>query len=236
MIRTHSSTTQITPLGPALEHVMHQGKVWSARQQPCKGAQALSSGYADLDKALPQGGWQPGQLCEMYPQGYGCGDMHILLPTLATLSQQSRWIMLIAPPAIPYSPALSMAGIDVSKLLMVHPKNHKEALWCVEEGLRSGHCSAVLGWLPETDSTAIRRLQLACESQQSLCWIWPSSRQQSNASAAPLRLQIRRESADQAALRFVKRRGLWPSEEFTLSLNSASLAAIPAKIPPSTLR
>lgn len=230
MIHTHSPATQTTLLSSSLEHVIHQGKVWNARQEPVQDIQALSSGYTHLDKALPQEGWVPGQLCEMYPQGYGCGDMHILLPTLATLSQQSRWIMLVAPPAIPYSPALSMAGVDVSKLLMVHPKNHKEALWCVEEGLRSGHCSAVLGWLPETDSTAIRRLQLACESQKSLCWIWPSSSQQQNASAAPLRLQIRRKSADQAVLRFIKRRGLWPSEEFTLSLSSASPMAIPSTL------
>jgi len=216
----------------SLRHALDSGLVWQAGQQPAIAHRTINSGYTMLNQQLPHGGWQAGQLCEIYSQGYGTGEMHILLPALATLSRQNRWIMMVAPPAIPYAPALAMAGINTQRLLMVHPKNTKEALWCIEEGLRSGHCSAVLGWLPETEKTAIRRLQLACEEQNNYCWLWPTNNDSDAASAAALRLHVYRRSASQAVLRFIKRRGLWPSEEFTVSLHSASLNAADLNVPP----
>ncbi len=216
----HSSSGLSYPLDRAL----NSGLVWQANQQPDGCARVISSGYRPLDQELPHGGWQAGQVCEVYPHRYGCGDMHILLPALATLSHQQQWVMMVAPPAIPYAPALAMAGIDTRRLLMVHPKNRKEALWCVEEGLRSGHCSAVLGWLPESDPNSIRRIQLACEANRNFCWLWPDASHQNSASAAPLRLQITRVSAELASLRFIKRRGRWPGDAFSLSLNSATRA------------
>ncbi len=216
--QSHSSSGPSYPLDLAL----NKGLVWQAAQQPCSSARVISSGYQQLNRELPQGGWQAGQVCEIYPHRYGCGDMHILLPVLATLSHQQQWIMMVAPPAIPYAPALTMAGIDTRRLLMVHPKDRKEALWCVEEGLRSGHCSAVMGWLPESDPNSIRRIQLACEASKNFCWLWPDARHQNSASAAPLRLQVTRISAEQANLRFIKRRGRWPGNAFSLSLNSAT--------------
>ena len=220
-------TTHLHPssgLSYPLDRALNTGLVWQANQQRCTSTEVISSGYGQLDRELPQGGWQTGQVCEIYPLKYGCGDMHILLPALAALSHRQQWIMMVAPPAIPYAPALAMAGIDTRRLLMVHPKDRKEALWCVEEGLRSGHCSAVMGWLPESDPNSIRRIQLACEANQNFCWLWPDTSHQNSASAASLRLQITRVSAEMASLRFIKRRGRWPGDAFSLSLNSTTRA------------
>jgi len=203
----------------ALEHHFQRGQVWKGDQTPeFSSASVLDSGYSELNHELPARGWRAGQICEIYTQAAGCGEFSLLLPALAALSQQERWIMLVAPPAIPYAPALKMAGINTGRLLMVHPTNHKEALWCIEEGLRSGQCSAVLGWLKEVEPTSVRRIQLACEEQQNHCWLWPGSPAENKATAAPVRISVRRHSAREAAVRFIKRRGSWPGNEFILPL------------------
>ena len=202
-----------------LERYFQRGQVWKGGQTPeLSGTPILDSGYAELNRELPAKGWRAGQVCEIYTQAPGSGEFSLLLPALAKLSQQERWIMLVAPPAIPYAPALKMAGINTERLLMVHPANHKEALWCIEEGLRSGQCSAVLGWLTETNSTSVRRIQLACEEQQNHCWLWPERSAETKATAAPVRMSVRRHSAREAAVRFIKRRGSWPGSEFILPL------------------
>ena len=36
---------------------------------------------------------------------------------------------------LPYAPALAAAGVDVSRVLLVHPKNHQEQLWATEQAL-----------------------------------------------------------------------------------------------------
>ena len=69
----------------------------------------------------------------------------------------------INPPFVPYAPALARAGIDIGKVLLVYPKSHREALWALEQALKSGASSAALTWLDESalKTTEIRRLQLA---------------------------------------------------------------------------
>jgi hypothetical protein len=209
-----------------LQQILNQGGIWQARQAPDTPLMpARSSGYAQVDEHLPAGGWQPGQLCEIYSQGLGQGDLSLLSPVLAELSQQPRWLLLIAPPVLPYAPALEMLGIRSERLLMVHPKNDKEALWCMEEGLRSGHCSAVLGWIAHPPAAAIRRLQVACEESQGHAWLWPGAQPNSAGSPAPLRVQVSRQDARHSSVTFIKRRGRWPGQPFTLLLQQPTLSS-----------
>ena len=203
---------------PGLHPLMQKGHVWTAQQhsQPQRGV--LPSGYAALDQQLPGGGWQSGQLCEIYHPAPGSGELSVIAPALAALSQQPRWILWVAPPAIPYAPALEQAGIQSQRILMVHPRSYQEAVWSMEEGLKSGHCSAVLGWLSEWDKQHIRRLQIACQEQHSHCWLWPQRSPDLSGSPAALRLQVSRTSASTLQLHFLKRRGAWPGTPFTLSI------------------
>ena len=174
------SAEQSVELSHELQQVIQTGQVWHGQSTsnssltPATGfANGISSGYEALDNQLPQAGWQPGQVCEIYHRGLGCGELSLVLPALAQLSQRQQWILWVAPPAMPYAPALETSGVDIRRVLVVHPKNHQEALWCLEEGLKSGHCSAVLGWLYEWQKTPIRRLQLAAQASSAYCWLWP---------------------------------------------------------------
>ena len=139
-----------------LQQVLQRGQVWSANDCPEKPHDVLASGFSQLDQYLPAHGWQPGQVCEIYaPPGHG--EVSLVLPALRQLSQQQRWMLWVAPPAIPYAPALHQSGIQLERILVVQSDDYQQALWCMEEGLRSGQCSAVLGWPQQWHKSHIRR-------------------------------------------------------------------------------
>lgn len=202
-----------------LEQIIASGSVWQARQTPEIATPVVSTGFAELDTELPSGGWQAGHLCELYHQGLGVGELSLLLPALAQLSQQPKWILWVAPPAIPYAPALTKAGIDINHILVVRPKSYKEAIWCLEEGLRSGHCIAALGWLHEWRKAHIRRLQLAAADFHAFCWVWPQTDFDASGSPAAVRIGVKRLSASCLEAQCFKRRGRWPGKPFHINLS-----------------
>lgn len=153
----------------------------------------ISSGYAKLDAQLPGGGWPRAGLAEVLHAQPGLGELRLLAPALADLSEeQDRWIAWINPPAIPYAPALGRFGIRTDRLLMIHPKNHADALWAAEQAARSGTCSAVLIWLDENrlKHAETRRLQVAAKQGNSLACLFRSTQAARHASAAELRLHL----------------------------------------------
>ena len=124
------------------------------------------------------------------------------MPALARLSAEEaqtycgehtepRWIAWVDPPFQPYAPALQQCGIDLSRVLVVRPKDDSELLWSAEQALSSGTCAAVLLWPDSLDDQASRRLQLAAEKGHSWAIAFRplSARQQSSAAALRLELQ-----------------------------------------------
>ena len=136
--------------------------IWQGRRSLPK--TGIPTGYDALDQQLPQGGWCAGALTEILYESPGCGELSVLLPTLARLSRQGQWITWIAPPSLPYPPALYAAGVDLSHCLLIHPKREVDRLWAVEQAMRSGTCAAVITWPRKADPQSIRRLQLAAEA------------------------------------------------------------------------
>jgi hypothetical protein len=76
----------------------------------------------------------------------------------------------------------------------------------MEQALASGAPRAVVGWSPHADARAIRRLQVAAVTGGALVFLFRSVRAASEASAAPLRLQLAGEGS-QLSVRILKRRG-----------------------------
>jgi protein ImuA len=156
---------------PSLDEL--DGLVWKGRCTRWARA-ALPTGFAALDHFLPGGGWPLGGLIEVFVDRYGIGELTLLIPALAALTRAGpqnnrKWVVWIAPPFIPYAPALKQRGIDVDALLIVQPAaRDKDCLWTVEQVIRSGSSSGVLAWLAAADHVALRRLQLAAEEHG--CW------------------------------------------------------------------
>ena len=138
----------------------------------------------------------------------GLGELSLLLPTLASLSSQDRPIVVIAPPYRPYAPAWQRAGVRLSQLHLIDA-NSKDALWAMEQALRAGCCGAVIGWPLQAADNALRRLQVAAETGQTLGFAFRPMSAQDNPSPAPLRLTLRGTHSG-SELRVLKCRGALP--------------------------
>ncbi len=191
-----------------IEQLLHSNKVWQGRQWQHSSLEVQSSGFDQLDQQLPHHGWPQGEITEVLYHNHGVGELQLLLPALAKLSQQKRWIIWIAPPFMPNAPALQQHGIDISKLLIVRPQQCRDIHWTIEQALKSGCCSAVLAWVDQLELSTSRRLKLAAAQGDSLSYIFRPSQQQQNSSAATVRLALHPgKNKQQINYHLLKRRG-----------------------------
>jgi len=175
-------------------------------------APALSTGHSALDACLPGGGWPLGALVELMPARAGIGELSLLLPALARLARGRRWLVWVAPPWIPYAPALATAGVDPARVLLVHPRTPGERLWAAVQAARSPAAAAVLAWLPAAlPPVALRRLQLAAAGGDRLAVLFRPPAAADRPSPAAVRIRLAPEGAERLRLEVLKRRGGWPT-------------------------
>lgn len=167
----------------------------------------VPSGFPKIDNKIH--GWPLGTLIEIVPHQVGIGEFSILLPALARLSQDLRWILLICPPYIPYAPFLSNMGVDTSKVIVTHAKNMTDAGWCMEQGLRSQTCSAVIGWFPQITEKIIRRLQLTLEEKNILGIFFTKPSEKYKNNPTPWRFILKQKNHEML-VEIPKRRGGGP--------------------------
>lgn len=182
-------------------------RLWRASGQRETRAQGLPSGWAGLDAALPDGGWPQACLTEILHDAPGVGELALLLPALAQLGRErGGHLVWIAPPLLPYAPALAAAGLDLSRQLVIEAaataEGAEDALWSMEQALASGACDAVLAWVEPRAAHWPRRLQLAAEQGGSWGLLFRERAATRRPSAAALRLQV-----EPDALTILKSRG-----------------------------
>jgi len=130
---------------------------------------ALEFGDPAIDDELPGGGLASGCLHELAASAQDAaayGLLAVLLGRLIGETGVGLWCGL-APsgrPALPYGPGLARFGLPLERLVLVRARKPADLLWAMEEGLRSGRFTAVLGDGIAPDLTATRRLQLAAEA------------------------------------------------------------------------
>jgi len=181
----------------SLDKLLENPRVWRGHS-PAHAKAGLTSGYEALDRHLPGGGWPQCSLTEILVEHYGIGELRLLMPALAQLSAEDNsadctepgWIAWVAPPFQPYPPALQQWGINLSRVLIVRPKDDSEMLWSAEQALSSGTCAAVLLWPDVLDDQAGRRLQLAAEKGNSWAIAFRPPVARSEPSAAALRIEL----------------------------------------------
>ena len=209
----------------SLDQLLQRADIWRGGRLTAA-ARAVPSGYSELDGLLPGGGWPRGALTEILMPRQGIGALRLLMPALAQLSHSDRWICWVAPPHIPYAPALVAAGVDLSRVLLVHPKAQRDGLWAVEQSLRSGNCGAVLAWPVLDDAGVMRRLQLAAEAGDTLGFLFRAQRFVKRPSPAALRIQLDTYIDGKLSVSILKRRGGWAAGPVYLdtSLQHGALA------------
>jgi protein ImuA len=131
--------------------------------------EALPLGVAAIDAVLPGGGLPRGCLHEIVaadPSAAASAFAAVLLARLAGDGGSVVWCR--RGPGLHgaklYGPGLAAFGLDLRRLLVVRARREIDVLWAMEEGLRSGAVSAVLGEVAAAPPIALRRLQLAAET------------------------------------------------------------------------
>jgi len=166
----------------------------------------VATGHAALDRELPGGGWPMGTLTEVLHDAAGIGEISFLAGALARASDGDRLIAWIAPPHLPYAPALAAAGIPLDRCLVVRPADRDDSLWAAEQALRSGACGAVVFWLPGDEYAWLRRLQMAAEAGHAMAVLFRSTAAERLSTPAHLRVMLSRERGA-LEVRIPKRRG-----------------------------
>ena len=124
----------------------------------------LSTGLAPLDLLLPGGGVKPGTLLEWLAEGEGSGAGTVALSVGASLLNAGGTLVVIDLQQEFYPPAARALGIDLDRVVLVHPAHEADALWAWEQALRCPAAAAVLGWVERLNGRVFRRLQLAVEA------------------------------------------------------------------------
>ena len=213
--------------------------LWRAHQVARAVHPVWASGFAELDRQLPGGGWPAGTLTELLLPHPGVGELRLLAPVLVGLQSQQRSVMWFDPPAGPCPWALGALGLDMRQHLIVQSRPAAAAarrpapgrppvrervpaadiLWALEQALKSGQVGAVLAWLPaRLPADALRRLQLAAQSHEGPVFLLRAAEERSRASAAPLRLLLSAWGPDLLRVSIVKRRGTPLADPLMLEL------------------
>ncbi len=209
--------------------------VWRADQMASAVGSVLSSGYPALDAQLPGGGWPVGALTELLQVQSGVGEWGLLLPALAcSLSRATSpraTLVLVGAPHVPLGPALLARGLDAQRLLWVRTDTPAARAWACEQALRCADVTAVLAWLPQVRTDALRRLHLAAHDHAKLLWVLRPAAAQHESSPAPLRLLLATASpglgaAHESLVSILKRRGPPLEQALPLALHSAALRAL----------
>ncbi len=210
--------------------------LWRGRATPQAAPAGLPTGFAALDAALCGHGWPRAGLSEVLTVHQGAG-LALLLPLLALLGRQARWLLWVDPPHLPFAPALAARGLDPGRILIVH--GGADAAWAAEQGLGSGTCAVVLAWTgpitqmaapvahghrarrqPACRATcwtpaALRRLQLAAADTGTPALLLRPPAAAGETSPAVLRLEVSAR-ADGLDVTLLKQRGGRPGQRLRL--------------------
>lgn len=190
----------------SLETILQeQSLLWRAGEMRQGKRKGITTGYAQLDEILPGAGWPSDALVEVISSRWGIGEFQLLLPALVQLSQQSQRIVWIAPPFVPYAPALLNYGIAMEQVLVVPAEKVKASVpWTMEKILKTRSCGIAMSWSRILSGKTIRRLQLAAEAGSSLGFLFSTV----EAKSSPVALRIRIQPIDQGLqVEILKARG-----------------------------
>jgi cell division inhibitor SulA/protein ImuA len=200
-----------------LEEILQRHPVWRGGAL-AHAASVLATGFAPLDAQLPGGGWPTAALTELLSERPGIGELQLVLPALAALTSSGRRVVWLAPPHLPYPPALAAAGLDLTQLAVLRMTRRRDALWSAEQVLRAGAAHALLAWLPELRYAELQRLAVAAEASQAFAVLFRPHAAARESSPAGLRLALEPGGAE-LVVRIIKRRGAPASAPLGLPLN-----------------
>ncbi|MFM0196147.1 translesion DNA synthesis-associated protein ImuA [Paraburkholderia strydomiana] len=203
----------MTTVTPSPESI--HPSLWLASQLAHGRGRVVETGYPALSAELPGGGWPVGALVDLLVQHPGVGELRLLRPALTGTGK--RPVAFVQPPHTPDGLGLSYIGLSLEQMLRVKAPKTADALWSVEQILRSGSCGALVFWAQYAQASSLRRLHLAAQSSETLFIMVRPLAAVQDASPALLRLALK-PSADGMTVDIVKRRGPSCAEPLAVDL------------------
>ncbi|MDQ3187211.1 MAG: translesion DNA synthesis-associated protein ImuA [Pseudomonadota bacterium] len=230
------ASSSLAPLSLLQIETQFRDRIWRGDALGSSPDQIVSSGFDELDKALPGGGWSTHSLTELLLPAEGLGEIRLLSHSLKHITQDGRNILLVGPPYIPYMHAWESLNIDRRRILMVKVDKTAERLWVIEQGIKSAAFGAAICWLPEATPQAMRKLQIIARAAASLTFLFRPVSAQFESSAAPLRILLGPARRHTLSVRLLKRRGTPIDLPLYITLPqvrpfSSLIAPIPIPIP-----
>lgn len=191
-----------------LAEIIQRQAVWRGGLIPAITAEpAVPTGHPGLDAEFPGGGWPVGGLAEAFCHTEGIGELQVVLPALAALTATGHRVAWLAPPHLPYAPALRAAGVRLEQLTVIRAPGRRDALWAAEQALRARSFHALLLWLPRAAYAELRRLAVAAQAGPGFVLAFRPPEAACESSPAVLRLALEADEG-QLAVHIMKRRGL----------------------------
>jgi hypothetical protein len=216
-------------MNPALAAVLSNPAIWRGGDCASEPA-ALPSGFPELDALLPGQGWPAGALTEILLAREGIGEIRLVLPALARLQASGRDVVWIAPPHLPYAPALAAGGLDLARLLVIRCTGAADQLWAYEQALRAPECGAAFAWPGPLDERCARRLSVAAREGRTWGVLWRRPGHRAVTTMAPLRLALAPQER-RLAVHVLKRRGGEVARPVVVDVDAASRSAPPRPDP-----
>lgn len=181
--------------------------VWPGAGLAQSRAASVATGWAELDRALPGGGWPTHGLTELLPPQWGTVEWRLTAHALRACSAQGLPVAVLGAPHPPHAAGLAQSGIAPRQLVWVAQASAAELLWATEQLISANAAGAVVAWLREARPEQIRRLQIAAHRFDGLVFLVRPASALHMATAAPLRLQVAHAPDWALQLRILKRRG-----------------------------
>ena len=128
-----------------------------------------------------------------------------------------RDVVLVGPPKTPHLPGLRHLELDERHLVWLRAETPAERLWATEQLVRSAAAGLLVAWLPQARPEQIRRLQIGAQSSASPVFICRPATAMHEASAAPLRVQLRFGVDWELQVHLLKRKGAVHDGELRLA-------------------
>lgn len=131
--------------------------------KPAQGA-AQDTGLGIIGQSFPNGTFPLGALHEFLSTGQeqSTAAFGFVSGIVGTLMKGAPCVW-VSPSTHIFPPALAAFGIEPHHVLFIQAKKPKEALWVVEEALKTDGIAAVVGEMKDLSFMESRRLQLAVE-------------------------------------------------------------------------
>jgi protein ImuA len=192
--------------------------VWRGSELGSPVTAVVGSGFAALDAELPGGGWPCHALTEVLQPQPSVAEWRLLAPAMRQMVTRGLDVVIVGPPKTPHLPGLRHVGLDERRLVWVHAESPAERLWATEQIVRANAAGLLVAWLPQARPEQIRRLQVCAQGCDGPVFLCRPLAARHEASAAPLRVQLRFGLDWELHLELLKRKG--PAHEGTLALAS----------------